>query len=128
MAIVYKIFGNLYRIQCRPLAYLIATEPIRETLIGSKVFADAPHENVVFAGRVERHRINKAGGVVFERDTRCGGESLAHLFNSECARCLYPNASEWERSDDTRTHVEEHFTSECMIFRVSLYIFISSFV
>ena len=36
--------------------------------------------------------------------------------------------SEWERSDDTLTQVAEHRTSECMILRVSLNIFISSFV
>ena len=36
--------------------------------------------------------------------------------------------SEWERSEETRTHIAEHLASVCMIFCVSLYIFISSFV
>ena len=36
--------------------------------------------------------------------------------------------SEWERRAGTRTHMALTCTSECMILRVSLYIFISSFV
>ncbi len=36
--------------------------------------------------------------------------------------------SEWLRSELTRTHMAEHLASVCMIFRVSLYIFISSLV
>lgn len=37
-------------------------------------------------------------------------------------------ASEWARMTGTRTHVALTRTSECMILRVSLNIFISSFV
>ena len=37
-------------------------------------------------------------------------------------------ASEWARMTGTRTHMALTFTSECMILRVSLNIFISSLV
>lgn len=127
-AVCDEPFGDLHRVQCGTLADLIADAPEREAVGRGEVASDATHVHRVPTGSEQRHRIDLVARSVLQHDTRGRREGVACLFGRNRALRSTQMLSEWARITGTRTQVAETTMSECMILRVSWYIFISSLV
>ena len=124
-----EAFGNLDGVESSTLADLIANNPDVHAVIASEVLADTTDVDVVRAHEIERHRVDVVCRIVAELEAFAVLDSVADFFSTESARSVSKlMASEWQRSAETRTQVAAQRTSLCMIFCVSLNIFISSFV
>ena len=92
MRFSHQIFGYLHCVEGCSLTNLVATEPEGHAMLIGKVFPYAPHEDVVLACCVERHRIDAVGRVVAQATARGGGYGCLHLFHAQGALGLYPYA------------------------------------
>lgn len=100
-----------------------------QVVVVGQVLTDAAYVDIVLAGALQGHGIDiLVVGVVHQRHAGSLGQSLTYFFNAERSLGLEPHALGVAAQQATRTQVAEVRTSECMILRVSLYIFISSLV
>jgi len=111
--------GDLDRIEGRPLADLVATEPELQGILIAEVLADAADGDRIAAGDIRGHR--EAVGLEILDQLDAGGSRqqlpLKAMFT----------ASEWALSTGTRTQVAvSRRSGQPMILRVSLTIFSSS--
>ena len=123
-----EVLGYLYGIEGGALLYLVADEPEGDAVGVGKVLTDAAYEDVVAAFVEERHGVLLVLRAVFQLQAFALADGLLELFYADGALCLGQTLSLWQRRLGTRTHMALTSQSVCMIFFVSLYIFISSFV
>ncbi len=74
-----EVFGDLYGVESRALADLVAGEPQCEAVVVGDVLANTTYKHVVLAGCFERHWVNEVCGIVNESAARSGGDCLLRL-------------------------------------------------
>ena len=84
--------GYLDRIEGSPLADLVAREPERATMVVGQVLADASHEDVILARRLQGHGIDIVLGIIDEGHARSLLEGVADLLYRERALGFEPDA------------------------------------
>ena len=124
-----QVFSNLNGIQSGTFLNLVAYNPESQTVFVSQVFTDTTYiYRVVFPARNNGIGYSFFSGLsISTRPSPLANASRAS--STDTGRSVsIQMLSECERSAGTRTQVALTCTSECMILRVSLYIFISSLV
>ena len=125
---LYEIFANLHCVERSSLANLIAREPECQTVGIGKIFTETTHVNIVLVGSEEGHGIFAVLGIVHESYSLGCGNGFAGFVNAYRTFGFNPNAFA-VGTQRRHTHAGGLVTTSlCIILRVSLYIFISSFV
>ena len=128
MAISYQVFGYLDRVQCRSFTDLVADTPEGQSVRVGNILADTAHIDRIATGQQQRHRIFLLVGFIHQHDSLGTAKCFAGLSTDTGRSASSHTASECARITGTRIQVALTSISECIILRVSLYIFISSFV
>ena len=128
LAFAQQVFRYLHGVEGGSFAYLVAHAPEGQPVGVGEVLADAPHVHGVFAGEEQRHGVELLRRVIHHHYALGGFEGTARPATVTGRSVSSQMLSEWARKAGTRTQVALTLMSLCMILRVSLYIFISSFV